>query len=99
MSTTHDEIPALVRHLARYLRTNPFACDTCEGIERWWLASDPPLALPQLQQALDWMVARALLERLPAADGRVRYRRAPLDQAGEDTLRRLAEGAAPGALH
>jgi hypothetical protein len=88
--STHDEIHVVVQHLARYLHTHPFACDTCEGIERWWLATDPPLQLQQLQQALDWMVAHALVDRLPAADGRIRYRRASLDKTAENVLLSLA---------
>ena len=75
-----DEVMALVRMLSRYLRDNPMACDTPEGIARWWLAAsarEAPVRGDPLQRALDWLEARQLIERLHAADGRVRYRRAP----------------------
>ena len=31
---------AIVKQLARYLRENPLACDTLDGIARWWLVGD-----------------------------------------------------------
>jgi hypothetical protein len=74
----------IVRELARYLIAHPQASDTPEGIARWWLGesvADPA----SLQQALDWMKARSLLEELTAADGRRRYRR-----RGEDAALRAA---------
>lgn len=85
--------------MSRYLRANPLACDTCEGIGRWWMGIGPMVSLDALEEALDWMVAHRLLERLPAADGRVRYRRASLDRSTDDTLRQLAENGDPGRLH
>jgi hypothetical protein len=60
--------------LAQYLRANPLACDSLDGIGRWWLAGHD-LAPEDLMQALAWMLEQGLVEELVAADGRLRYRR------------------------
>ena len=60
--------------LAMYLRANPLACDSLEGISRWWLAAHPA-TLEELVRALSWMKAQGIVEELVAADGRLRYRR------------------------
>ncbi|NVH74215.1 hypothetical protein FSB08_17075 [Paraburkholderia sp. JPY432] len=68
----------VIEHLARYLRVNPLASDTLEGIAQWWLGAagvDPET----LDEALAWLVAESIVERIQAADGRVRYRRVALD--------------------
>jgi hypothetical protein len=64
----------VVRALARYLRANPLACDSLEGIGRWWLAAHP-VTPEELMRALGWMKEQGLVEELVAADGRLRYRR------------------------
>ena len=66
----------VVRSLARYWRDNPFACDTAEGIRQWWLAAPDDIAIEQVNVALAWLCERGLVERLLAADGRARFRRA-----------------------
>jgi Fe2+ or Zn2+ uptake regulation protein len=60
--------------LARYLRANPLACDSLEGISRWWLAAHP-VTPEELMRALNWMKEQGLVEEIVAADGRLRYRR------------------------
>lgn len=64
--------------LALYLRANPLACDSLEGIGRWWLAAH---AVPreELELALDCMMEQGLVEEIAAADGRLRYRRCAND--------------------
>lgn len=68
------EVEQAVRELTKYLRANPLACDTAEGIGRWWLVAHP-VSTETLVQALDWMKREGLVEELTAADGRLRYRR------------------------
>lgn len=71
------DVVTMVQKLSRYLRSHPDACDTPEGIARWWLDADPPpLPVALVETALAWMVSRGAVESLHAADGRVRYRRA-----------------------
>ena len=80
---------ALVRALAAYLRDNPFASDTAEGIHRWWLGAygDPPLE--EVRDALETMAQLGLVEATVAVDGRRRYRRRARDE-------QLAPLAGPG---
>ena len=66
----------VVRALARYWRDNPFACDTAEGIRQWWLAPADDVSIEQVNLALAWLCERGMVERLLAADGRARFRRA-----------------------
>ena len=68
-----EKVVDIVRRLASYVDANPLACDTPPGIARWWLQVDFDEA--SVQQALDWMTVHGLMERLVAADGRLRYRR------------------------
>jgi hypothetical protein len=64
----------VVRSLARYWRDNPFACDTVEGIRQWWLAPADDVSIEQVNVALAWLCERGVVELLPAADGRARFR-------------------------
>lgn len=82
--------------LALYLRANPLACDSLEGIRRWWLAAHA-IAREQLEEALDLMMEQGIVEQIMAADGRLRYRR-----CGNDTLLQATIAAycdLPGTRH
>jgi hypothetical protein len=83
-----------VQQLSHYLWRHPNACDTAEGIARWWLlgARTPP-PLPVVLSALDHLVALGLLQAHRATDGRVRYRRPPADAAHDAQLQALAGSA------
>ncbi len=59
--------------LAIYVSARPGACDTPDGICRWWLMA-PQESEAIVAQALNWLVEQGAFERLEAADGRVRYR-------------------------
>lgn len=72
------DVVAIVRALVGYVQINPLACDTADGICRWWLIANP-VSMEKLLQALDWMKQRGLMEELVAADGRLRYRRSTID--------------------
>jgi hypothetical protein len=68
-----------VHALARYLLTNPQACDTADGILRWWLSADA-ISMEGLLLALERMKRDGLVEESLAADGRLRYRRCANDE-------------------
>lgn len=78
----------VAREIARYLRANPLACDTWEGIARWWLGSNP-IPESELVATLKWMEDQGIIAARLAADGRVRYRRSEVGVAGEAALDRL----------
>ncbi|WP_341892305.1 hypothetical protein [Variovorax sp. YR752] len=75
-----NDVTATVLQLARHLRAHPLACDSAEGIAQWWLAAEPA-STKVLAGALDWMVARGVLEQSAGQDGRRRYRRLGDDRA------------------
>ncbi len=77
---------ATVRALARYLRANPHASDTVEGICLWWLAPGVEITMEQLQTVLGWLQEQGVVEELRAADGRRRYRRIAGDAQLDDLL-------------
>jgi hypothetical protein len=66
---------SIVRLVARYLRDNPLASDTAEGIAHWWLPAGTTNG-ETLQQALSHLIALGAVEAVNASDGKVRYRRA-----------------------
>jgi Fe2+ or Zn2+ uptake regulation protein len=65
----------VAQELVSYLLTHPGACDTLDGIARWWFETEHSVSVQQLRQALDELVRQGLLEASASADGRVRYRR------------------------
>jgi len=78
----------LVRRLASYVRANPRAGDTSEGITQWWLGL-PATSGHRVQQALASLQAAGLIEAVGALDGHVRYRRASLDAQADARLDRF----------
>jgi hypothetical protein len=81
--------PAL-RELCRYLRDNPQASDTVQGMQRWWMPHDTPLTEHEIAMALNWMKQRGWVDTLQGADGRLRWRRSTSVAQLEDALRTLA---------
>jgi Fe2+ or Zn2+ uptake regulation protein len=91
MGDAHDLTP-IVGALVRYLRANPHACDTAEGIHRWWFPPDVRFTPDAVGRALDWMKRQHLLEVTTAADGHQRFRRSATDEALTAALRSMASG-------
>ena len=67
--------------LQTYLLANPYACDTADGIRRWWLDGREDVAMDELLRVLERMTRAGLIEAIAAADGRRRYRRVASDAA------------------
>ena len=69
------DFQAIVIALAHYLIANPLACDSLEGMRRWWFAQEYQWPQYQLDVAVSWMTERKLIEEVVGSDGRTRYRR------------------------
>lgn len=105
----NPDVMSVVQHLSRYLRSHPDACDTSEGIARWWVDGDPAVPVSVVEAALGWMSACGVVEALHAVDGRIRYRRASgaddldgrLDALAQDPQAVMPPGSAqpPRSVH
>ena len=82
----------IVGALAFYLLKNPDACDTAEGILRWWFSPEAGYTQAAVVRALEWMAERDLVAVTIAADGRQRFRRLASGDRATELLRRLASG-------
>lgn len=78
----------IVGALSCYLRQNPLASDTQEGIAQWWLKSGD-VSMVDLAHALQHMEQAGVIEASNAADGQVRYRRAGLNARVDEALDRF----------
>lgn len=57
-----------------YLRAHPQAADTVDGIVEWWLPRQRyDEAVHRVQQVLDELVARGLVNQITLVDGTVLY--------------------------
>ncbi|NML16819.1 hypothetical protein [Azohydromonas caseinilytica] len=72
-----DRHLALRRALLRYLRANPQACDTADGIARWWLPPALQASAQELQPLLERLCRSGHLQWFDTGDGRRFYRRPP----------------------
>jgi len=62
------------RILDRYVSENPEACDTIEGIRRWWTA-DMDTDMLTIERVLEEMVEAGTLQRIRLSSEVVVYRR------------------------
>ncbi|GLQ45834.1 hypothetical protein GCM10007862_08850 [Dyella lipolytica] len=83
-----ESVSDVVRRLARYVRANPLAGDTTEGITQWWLGLTPA-SVERVERALASLQATGLIEAVRALDGRVHYRRVSPDADTDARLDRL----------
>lgn len=86
------DVEAVIAGVAMYLRENPRACDTAEGIRRWWLPPELDCTQETVIVALDWMTRHELIEMTTAADGRQRFAR----RGGGEQLDAWLRGASGG---
>ena len=74
------DFQAIVIALAHYLIANPLACDSLEGMRRWWFEQEYQWPQYQLDKAAGWMKEQRLIEEVVGSDGRARYRRIGSDE-------------------
>lgn len=69
---------AIAEAILAYLRENPRAADTLEGICQWWFGRDrPPPPRIDVGKALELLVARGQVVQHVKSDGVVIYHAAP----------------------
>ncbi len=74
------DLHVILSALARYLSANPLACDSLDGIRRWWFDQDYQWSEYLLDKAVSWMKEHKLIEEITGSDGRTRYRRIGSDE-------------------
>lgn len=94
------DVMTIVQHVSKHLRIHPQACDTPEGIARWWVDMDGPEPVPvpvvTVEAALDCLLTCGVVEAQTAIDGRVRYRRrADVQDDRLDAIAQDPESAVP----
>lgn len=85
-----DRRPLLRRALSSYLRANAQACDTADGIARWWLLPHFNVSEMEVLPLLDELFEKGLLTRFSTLEGRWLYRRASIDAWSDRELEQMA---------
>lgn len=64
----------IAQKILEYLKQRPQACDTLEGVARWWMMSQQlSEAVEQIQQVLEQLRATGQIKERLGADGRIVY--------------------------
>jgi predicted ArsR family transcriptional regulator len=64
----------VTEQILRYLREHPRACDTLEGVVRWWvMAQQINESVEAVRQALKELEAEGAVREEQSADGRTLY--------------------------
>jgi hypothetical protein len=79
------------RLITAYLTDHRDACDSLEGIARWWLPPDTACRQAAVVDALEDLRTYGLVQEVRAADGRIRYRRPTSRRLGDAEYRVLAD--------
>ena len=78
MTSEETEIARLREAILEYLRRNPEAADTLEGIVSWWLRNQPVrVEESRVERALEQLVAEGFAVKSVLVEGTVLYARAP----------------------
>ena len=62
MHASEEEIIAVAQSIIEYLKENPDAKDTAEGIAKWWVQEDTVI----VERALEYLVLRKKVMRYDA---------------------------------
>ena len=84
-----DRRPMLRRALSHYLRANAQACDTPDGIARWWMPPGFDVSEAEVLPLLDELREKGLMTRFSTLEGRWLYRRASIDAQSDHELERM----------
>ncbi len=73
----HATLEEIAKDILSYFLDNPLAADDLEGVARWRLLRQTiHRGVEETGQALDWLVQRGLLTRVPAAGSAIFHLRA-----------------------
>lgn len=75
--------------LSRYLRANARACDTVDGIARWWMPAGFNVSETEVLPLLDELREKGLITRFSTLEGRWLYRRSSIDAQSDHELERI----------
>ena len=79
MAHPNERVMLIAEMIERYLAERPRAADTASGISRFWIEREGGNdSMPNVQQALDYLVSIKRLSRTVRADGTVIYARGDL---------------------
>ena len=81
-----DRQSMLRRSLSRYLRANARACDTVDGIARWWMPAGFNVSETEVLLLLDELREKGLMTRFSTLEGRWLYRRSSIDARSDHEL-------------
>jgi len=75
MNTSQNgSMEAVAAAIVDYVRAHPMAADSADGVHRWWMgAQHARPGLDVVESALELLVERRVLRRLPLGDGTVLY--------------------------
>ena len=62
----------ICEQILRYIRSNPDAGDTVEGITTWWLQDEYPIK--RVKESLDRLVAEGLIFEVKSSDSHPIYK-------------------------
>lgn len=80
---------AVICQLLIYVRANPNASDSAQGISQWWLDLNEGADVQLVNDVLDFVVDRGLFAKRVAADGRDHYRRSCTDAQIQQAISEL----------
>ncbi len=77
MAEQEHDVERISYEIQRYLNNHPNACDTLEGITRWWLTRQRyEEGKDKVQKALYLLVHRKRLREIKVFDGKHIYKKA-----------------------
>jgi hypothetical protein len=70
MHAPDQRIRDIATEIGRYLRANPDAADSIEGVRQWWLAQDNATVAPSMvDAALEILISQGVVRVRILADG------------------------------
>ena len=73
--SVNEKQEKIAKRILDYLRKNPDASDTLEGITRWWLESERiDRAVDDVSEAINVLLKQGLLKKFERSDGNLMFK-------------------------